>query len=94
MIGLAFGAGYGVLLVLTDGECQNYGYEGCARQDVSAALFLAAFFGGIGAGAGAAVGAAIRPERVLYAAPSPPSAHVFELRVAPGVIGLRAHLGF
>ena len=94
LIGLAFGAGYGVLLVLTDGECRNYGYEGCGRQDAEDALFLAAFFGGIGAGAGAAIGAAIRPERVLYAAPSPPSAHVFELRVAPDVIGLRAQLRF
>ena len=94
LIGLAFGAGYGVLLVLTDGECQNYGYEGCGRQDVADALCLAAFFGGLGAGAGAAIGAAIRPERVLYAAPSPPSAHVFELRMAPGVIGFRAQLGF
>jgi hypothetical protein len=59
---------------------------------VADALFLAAFLGGIGAGAGAAIGAAIRPERLLYAAPIPPSAHVFELRVARGVIGLRAQL--
>ena len=57
-------------------------------------LFVGAFVGGIGAGAGAAIGAAIRTERVLYAAPSPPSAHVFELGVAPGVIGLRAQLQF
>jgi hypothetical protein len=95
LIGLAVGAVSGVLLAIGDGYCQNYGnHEGCARLDAEAALFLAAFFGGIGAGTGAAIGAAIRPERVLYAAPSPPSAHVFELRVAPGVIGVRAQLRF
>ena len=94
LFGLAFGAGYGVLLVLTDGECQNYHYEGCGRDDAEMNLIVAAFLGGIGAGAGAAIGAAIRPERLLYAAPIPPSAHVFELRVAPGVIGLRAQLRF
>jgi hypothetical protein len=94
LIGLAVGAGYGALLVLTDGECRNYGYEGCGRRDAADALILAALFGGIGTGAGAAIGAAIRPERVLYAAPSPPSAHVLELRLAPGVIGLRAQLQF
>jgi hypothetical protein len=93
LIGLAVGAVSGVLLVFTDGDCQNYHYEGCGREDAQWALFLGAFLGGIGAGAGAAIGAAIRPERVLYAAP-PPSAHVFELRVAPGVIGLRAQLRF
>jgi len=94
LIGLAVGAGYGVLLVLTDGECRNYGYSGCGPQDAADALLLAALFGGVGAGTGAAIGAAIRPERVLYAAPSPPSAHVLELRLAPGVIGLRAQLQF
>jgi hypothetical protein len=94
LIGLAAGAVSGVFLVLADGECQNYHSEGCGREDVGWALFLAATFGGIGAGAGAAIGAAIRPERVLYAAPSPPSAHMFELGVAPGVIGLRAQLRF
>ena len=94
LVGLAFGAGLGALLAFTDGNCQNFGYQGCGRDDAEAALFLAALFGGIGAGAGAAIGAAIRPEHVLYAAPSPPSAHVFELRVAPGVIGLRAQLRF
>ncbi len=81
------------ILVLTDGYCQNYHYEGCVRDDAEMTLIVAALLGGIGAGAGAAIGAAIRPERVLYAAPSP-SAHVFSLRVAPGVIGLRAQLRF
>jgi hypothetical protein len=95
LTGLAVGAVSGVLLALQDGNCANYGnYEGCGREDAGAALGLAAFFGGIGAGIGAAIGVAIRPERVLYAAPSPPSAHVFELGVAPGVIGLRAQLRF
>ena len=93
LVGLAVGAGFGALLVLTDGACQHGGYEGCGRDDAEMALVLAALFGGIGGGAGAAIGAAIRPERVLYAAPNP-SAHVFELRVAPGVIGLRAQLRF
>ena len=91
LVGLAVGAGFGGLLVYTDGLCQNY--KGCGRDEAAAALFLAALFGGIGGGAGAAIGAAIRPERVLYAAPSP-SAHVFSLHVAPGVIGLRAQLRF
>jgi hypothetical protein len=94
LTGLAIGAISGVLLGLTDGYCQNYHYEGCVRDDAEMTLVVAALFGGIGAGAGAAIGAAIRPERVLYAAPSPPSAHVFELGVAPGVIGLRAQLRF
>jgi hypothetical protein len=94
LIGLAAGASSAVLLVLTDGACQNYHYEGCGRQDAADAWYLAAFLGAIGAGAGAAIGAAIRPERLLYAGPIPPSAHVFELRVAPGVIGLRAQLRF
>ena len=94
LVGLAFGAGFGAVLALTDGACEHGGYEGCGRRDdAEAALFLAALFGGIGGGAGAAIGAAIRPERVLYTAPSP-SAHVFSLRVAPGVIGLRAQLRF
>jgi hypothetical protein len=69
-------------------------YEGCERDDAEMTPIVAALFGGIGAGVGAAIGAAIRPERVLYAAPSSPSAHVFELGVAPGAIGLRAQLRF
>ena len=93
LIGLAAGASSAVLLVLTDGECQNYHYEGCGREDAAAAWYIGAFLGGIGAGVGAAIGAAIRPEHVLYAAPSP-SAHAFSLRVAPGVIGMRAQLRF
>jgi hypothetical protein len=93
LIGLAVGFGLGAIVVLTDSDCQNYHYEGCGREDAQWALFLGALLGGIGGGAGAAIGAAIRPERVLYAAPSP-SAHVFSLRVAPGVIGLRAQLRF
>ena len=81
LIGLAAGASSAVLLVLAEGE------------DPAFAWYLGAFLGGIGAGAGAAIGAAIRPERVLYAAPRP-SAHAFSLRVAPGVIGMRAQLRF
>ena len=94
LTGLAIGAMYGVYLGLSDGYCQNYHYEGCARDDAEMIPIVAALFGGIGAGAGAAIGAAIRTERVLYAAPSAPSAHVFELGVAPGAIGLRAQLRF
>jgi hypothetical protein len=93
LVGLAVGAGFGIVLALNDGACQHGGYEGCGRDDAEMALVLAALFGGIGGGAGAAIGAAIRPERVLYAAPSP-SAQVLSLRVAPGVIGLRAQLRF
>jgi hypothetical protein len=92
LVGLAVGAGFAVFAVLAD--CQNYHYVGCARDDAEMTPILAALFGGIGAGVGAAIGAAIRTERVLYAAPSPQSAHVFELGVAPGVIGLRAQLRF
>ena len=93
LVGLAVGAIGGILVVLTDPVCQNNPHAtwGCGPDD---ALFLAALCGGIGAGAGAAIGAAIRTERVLYAAPSPPSAHVVELGVAPGGIGLRAQLRF
>ena len=93
LVGLAFGAISGVLIVSVDPVCRSNPQAtwGCGADD---ALFLAALLGGIGAGAGAAIGAAIRTERVLYAAPSPPSAHVFELGVAPGVIGLRAQLRF
>jgi hypothetical protein len=94
LTGLAIGAMYGVYLGVADGYCQNYHYEGCARDDAEMTPIVAALFGGIGAGVGAAIGAAIRTERVLYAAPSPQSAHVFELGVAPGVIGLRAQLRF
>ena len=32
LIGLAVGAFSAVLLVLTDGDCQNYHYEGCGRE--------------------------------------------------------------
>ena len=70
LTGLAVGAGFAVILGLTDGYCQNYHYEGCVRDDAEMTLIVAALLGGIGAGAGAAIGAAIRPERVLYAAPS------------------------
>jgi hypothetical protein len=95
LTGLAVGAFSAVLLSITDGYCQNYhGYEGCARDDAEMTLIVAALLGGIGAGAGAAIGAAIRTERVLYAAPSRQSPHVFSLRVAPGAIGLRAQLRF
>ena len=83
LIGLAVGAVIGPVLVAMDSGADDY-----------LLFFVAPFSACLGAGAGAAIGAAIRPERVLYAAPSPPSAHVFELRVAPGVIGLHAHLGF
>ena len=82
LTGLAIGAMYGVYLDFSDGYFQNYHYEGCARDDAEMTPFVAALFGGIGAGVGAAIGAAIRPERVLYAAPSPPSAHVFESTAA------------
>ncbi len=93
LIGLAFGAGSGVLIVLTDPVCQSNPHAtwGCGADD---ALFLAGLLGGIGAGAGAAIGAGIRTERVLYAAPSRQSAHVFSVRVAAGAIGLRAQLRF
>jgi hypothetical protein len=93
LVGLAVGAIGGVLVVLTDPVCQNNPHAtwGCGADD---ALFLAALCGGIGAGGGAAIGAAIRTERVLYVAPNPPSAHVVELGVAPGGIGLRAQLRF
>jgi hypothetical protein len=94
LTGLAIGAIFTVILGHYDGYCANYHYEGCVRDDVEMALVTAAWLGGIGAGAGAAIGAAIRPERVLCAAPSSPSAHVFELGVAPGAIGLRAQLRF
>ena len=94
LIGLAFGAVSGVL---SSSRTANAGITAMRAVGVMmrrTRCFSRPFFGGIGAGAGAAIGAAIRPERVLYAAPSPPSAHVFELRVAPGVIGLRAQLRF
>jgi hypothetical protein len=90
-VGLAVGAGYGVLLVLTDPFCQSHPHSSWCGADMD--LFVAALWGGFGAGAGAAIGAAIRTERVLYAAPSP-SAHVFSLRAAPGGVGLRAQLRF
>jgi hypothetical protein len=93
LTGLTFGAVSGVLIVAIDPVCRNNPHAtwGCGADD---ALFLAALLGGIGAGVGAAIGAAIRTERVLYAAPSPQSAHVFSLRLAPGAIGLRAQLRF
>ena len=90
-VGLTIGFGLGTFAVLGNPRCQNTGATwGCGEDD---ALFLGALVGGIGAGAGAAIGAAIRTERVLYVAPSP-SAQVFSLRVAPGVIGMRAQLRF
>jgi hypothetical protein len=92
-VGLTVGVGLAALLVITDGECANYGSPNCAREDMAALLLIGGFLGGIGAGAGAVTGAAIRTERVLYAAPSP-SAHVFSLRLAPGVVGMRAQLRF
>jgi hypothetical protein len=92
-VGLTVGVGLAALLVITDGECANYGSPNCASEDMAALLLIGGFLGGIGGGAGAAIGAAIRTERVLYAAPSP-SAYVFSLRVAPGVIGLRTQLRF
>ncbi len=84
LIGLTMGAVIGPLLAAMDG----------GAGDDYLLFFVAPFFACLGAGAGAAIGAAIRPERVLYAAPSHPSAHVFELGVAPGAIGLRAQLRF
>jgi hypothetical protein len=91
LIGLAVGFGLGALVVLTDPVCQNNPQAtwGCGADDM---LFVGALVGGIGAVAGAAIGAAIRTERVLYAAPTP--AHAVSLRVAPGVIGIRAQLRF
>jgi hypothetical protein len=83
LIGLALGAVIGPVLAAME-----------SGPDDFLLFFVAPFSACLGAGAGAAIGAAIRPERVLYAAPSPSSAHVFELRVAPGVIGLRAQLRF
>jgi len=93
LVGLVFGAGSGVLIVVTDPVCQNSPHAtwGCGAGD---ALFVAALLGGIGCGAGAAIGAAIKTEHLLYVAPSRPSAHVFSLQVAPGAIGLRAQLQF
>jgi hypothetical protein len=93
-IGLAVGAGSAVILGLMDGYCQNYHYEGCARDDAEMTLLVGAVLGGIGAGAGAAIGAAHRTERVLYAGPSRQSVHAFSLRVAPDAIGLRSQLRF
>jgi hypothetical protein len=81
LIGLAVGAVIGPVLVALDNGADDF------------VLFFAPFSAGLGASIGAAIGAARRPERVLYAAPSP-SAHVFSLRVAPGVIGMRAQIRF
>jgi hypothetical protein len=90
-VGLAVGFGLGALLVLTDPACQNGHNSGWC--DGGVVLVVGAFVGGIGAGLGAVTGSLITTERVLYAAPSP-SPHVFSLRVAPGVIGMRAQLRF
>jgi len=92
-VGLTVGVGLAALLVITDGECANYGSPNCAREDMAALLLIGGFLGGIGAGAGAVTGAAIRTERVLYAAPSP-SAHVFSPRLAPCEVGMRVQLRF
>jgi hypothetical protein len=93
-VGLVVGFGLGALVVLTDPYCRNGGRaassDWCGPEAV---LLVGGVLGGIGAGAGAAIGAAIRTERVLYAAPNP-STHGFSLRVAPGVIGMRAGLRF
>jgi hypothetical protein len=91
-VGLAVGFGLGALVVLNDPYCQKYPHSSWCDADFG--LFVAALWGGFGAGVGAAIGAAIRTERVLYAAPSRQSAHVFSLRVAPGAMGLRAQLRF
>jgi hypothetical protein len=91
LIGLTVGFGLGAVAVLTDPYCSAHANSDWCGP--GAVLFLGAFLGGIGGGAGAAIGAAIRTERLLYAAQSP-SAHVFSLRVAPGVIGMRAQLRF
>jgi hypothetical protein len=91
LIGLTVGVGVGALVVVTDPYCSAHANSDWCGP--GAVLFLGAFLGGIGGGAAAAIGAAIRTERVLYAAPSP-SAHAFSLRVAPGVIGMRAQLRF
>jgi hypothetical protein len=92
-VGLAAGFGLGALVVLTDSYCQNGAHPNSDWCGPEAILVVGGILGGIGSGAGAAIGAAIRTERVLYATPSPP-AHAFSLRVAPGVIGMRAQLRF
>ncbi len=94
LMGLAIGAGVGVVLVLTDSGCQP-GYDDCGRRDAADALFLGSLFGGFGGGVGAAVGAARRPEHILYAAPTRPATHALAASGGRlGVIGLHAQLRF
>ena len=81
LIGLAVGAVIGPVLVALDNGADDY------------VLFFAPFSAGLGASIGAAIGAARRPERVLYAAGRSTTALVVP-RLAPGVIELRAQIGF
>ena len=91
LIGLTVGFGLGAVAVLADPYCSAHANsDWCGPRAV---LFFGALLGSIGSGAGAVTGAAIRTDRLLYAAPSP-TADVFSLRVAPGVMGMRAQLRF
>jgi hypothetical protein len=93
LVGLAIGAGLGVVLVLTDSGCQP-GFDDCGRRDAADALFLGSLFGGFGGGVGAALGAVLRPEHILYAAPTRPATHALNRGGGRGVIGFHAQLRF
>jgi len=82
LIGLAAGAVIGPVLVALDNGADDY------------VLFFAPFSAGLGASIGAAIGAAWRPERVLYAAGHRSTTVLVAPRLAPGVVELRAQIGF
>ncbi len=92
LIGLAAGASSAVLLVLTDGECQNYGYQGCGRQDAADALVSRSLFRRHWRRRRCGYRRCDQTGACPVRGAESSSAHVFELRVAPGVIGLRAQL--
>jgi len=82
LIGLAAGAVIGPVLVALDNGADDF------------VLFFAPFSAGLGASIGAAIGAARRPERVLYAAGRRSTTVLVAPRLAPGVVALRAQIGF
>ena len=82
LIGLAVGAVIGPVLVASANGADDF------------VLFFAPFSAGLGASIGAAIGAARRPERVLYAAGRRSTTVLVAPRLAPGVVELRAQIGF
>jgi hypothetical protein len=94
LVGLVAGASIGLIEGFYDGSCTARSVPGCRRDDIEMTMFLAGILGGFFSGVGAGIGATITSKEILYAAPPRAISRLLVPYGGPGVIGVRAQLGF